>query len=297
MRNFFKEITLGLLGLFLLNLIIFYSIINPKVYKPYESVMENIHSENIIFSDSHGWSLTNNIPENEKILKKNNIVNLSYGSDSYLDIYFKLKYLIEKGVKIDTIYLSADLHMFGNTRVKSNNRDRSIAYSDYETYSKFYEMMYIEYFIRKNIRKYLSTFDVNNSRLIQEYISSFFNQKEEFDIVEWQNLSIVERENRSQSKFEIFYKKGFSKELEEALDEILQISKSNNITVVGVLFPLSVEMNSLSLPKNIKRPEMILLNNGYKILEFDFQNPIYFENQDHVNQKGAQIIIDKLISN
>lgn len=297
MKNFLKEIILGFLGLFIFNLIIFFSIINPQVYKPYESIMENIHSENIIFSDSHGWSLTNNIPENKKKLKRHNIVNLSYGSDSYFDIYFKLKYLIEKGVKIDTIYLSADVHMLGNTRVKSNNRDRSIAYSDYKTYTKFYEMTFIEYFIRKRVRKYLSTFDVNNSRLIQEYISSFFNPTNHLDVLLWQDLSIVERKNRSQSKFKMFYKRGFSKKLEIALNEILQLSKSNGITVVGVIYPLSIEMKTLSLPKNAERPEIILLNNGYNTLEFDFDNPIYFENQDHVNKKGAQIILNKLIKN
>ena len=137
MKKFFKEIVIGTSALFIINLFIFYLIINPEVYRPYESVMENIESNNFIFSDSHGWSLTNNYPKGKRLLKENNIKNLSYGSDSYFDIYFKLKHLIEQNVKVDTIYLSADPHMLGKKRVKNNNRNRSIVYADYSTYNYF----------------------------------------------------------------------------------------------------------------------------------------------------------------
>ena len=137
-----KELLLGLISLFLINLIIFYLIINPEFYRPYEKVIENIESRNFIFSDSHGWSLTKNNYKGEMKLKKNNIKNLSYGSDSYKDIYIKLSYLIQQGISIDTIYLSTDPHMLGKKREVNNNKNRSIAYADFENYREFYNTSY-----------------------------------------------------------------------------------------------------------------------------------------------------------
>ena len=211
MKRFFKEILIGASALFIINLFIFYLIINPEVYRPYESVMENIESNNFIFSDSHGWSLTKNYPEGERLLKENNIKNLSYGSDSYFDIYFKLNYLIEQNIKIDTVYLSADQHMLGKKRVNNNNRNRSIVYTDYSTYNKFFELSYAEFFVRKYLRKYLSTFDVNNSKLIQEYLNAKISNSSKSKQIEWDNLPDAKKHRKSKNRYKNFYSRGTSK--------------------------------------------------------------------------------------
>jgi hypothetical protein len=296
MKRFFKEMVIGVASLFFINLIVFYSIINPEVYRPYESTMQNINAENFIFSDSHGWSLTINYSEGERLLKAYNIQNLSYGSDSYFDIYFKLKYLIKQNIKIDTIYLSADPHMLGQKRVNNNNRNLSIVYADFETYKLFFDITYPEFFVRKYLRKYLSTFDVNNAKLIQEYLGSMLSYTSTKNSQKWIDLSIDQRVKQSAARFENFYQKGSTKKLEKALNKVLLIAKQNKINVVGVEFPVSEQMKSLGIPENIVELKNILNDNGIEVLSLNhIEDPKYFNNQDHVNELGAKIIIDKII--
>jgi hypothetical protein len=298
MLKFFKELAVGVASLFLINLMIFYLIINPEVYRPYEKVMKNIESDNFIFSDSHGWSLSKNNPKVENKLKKNNIKNLSYGSDSYFDIYVKLSYLIEQKITIDTIYLSADPHMLGKKRDINNNKNRSIVYADFETYNEFYNVSYPEFVIRKYLRKHLSAFDVNNARLIQEYLNSILSNKNvsKDELKNWRELSKVQREKKSKAKFLDFYQQGPSKKQEKVLQKILNMTLENNIVVIGVEYPLAQQMKSLKIPEKIKLPRNIFLNKNLMVLTLtDIDNDKYFGNQDHVNNQGADLVLERIL--
>jgi hypothetical protein len=296
MYKFFKEIVIATLILFSINLVVSYLIINPQVYSPYEKVMENIESNNFIFSDSHGWSLTKNNYEGEILLKKNNITNLSYGSDSYFDIYFKLNYIIDQGIKIDTIYLSADPHMLGKKRIINNNRNRSIVYADFETYAGFFDISFPEFIIRKYVRKHLSTFEVNNAQLIQKYFNSILSNKNISQNQNWSDLSRKQREKKSDKKFSDFYHSGPSKKQQKVLKKILNISSENNIVVIGVEYPLAQQLKSIKIPETIVLPKTIFLNKNLKILSLmDIDEDIYFRNQDHVNRLGADIIINRIL--
>lgn len=295
MNKFFKEILFSIIGLLFLNLIIVFTIIYPEVYGPYEDTLENIDNTNFIFADSHGWSLTNNNPEGEKLLDENNITNLSYGSDSYFDIYFKLNYLINEGIEIDTIYLSADPHMIGKQRLKSNNRNRSIKYTAYETYTDFFPMSYPEFFFRKHIRKYISTFDVNNSKLIQSFIESKFKNKE-ISKPEWENLSQDIKEQKSNSKFSTFYERGISIKQKKVLNNILSLCSKNKIQVVLVDYPLAQEMEVKEIPDNFKNVVKLFKEKNYKVIDIKGLDAQYFSNQDHVNSKGAEIVINKILN-
>jgi hypothetical protein len=284
--------------LFLINLIISYLIINPQVYTPYEKVMENIGSKNFIFSDSHGWSLTKNNCEGEVLLKENNIKNLSYGSDSYFDIYFKLNYIINQGIAIDTIYLSADPHMLGKKRIHNSNKNRSIAYTDFETYTDFFDMSYPEFLTIKYVMKYFSTFNVNNAQLIQKYFNTILSEKNIFknQIQNFSDLSKKQREIKSKARFLSFYERGPSKKLEIVLQKILNIALEKNIVVIGLEYPVAQQMKSLKIPDTMVLPRKIFLNKNLKFLSLtDIDSDIYFENQDHVNKLGADIIINRIL--
>ena len=298
MLKFCKELLLGLISLFLINLMIFYLIINPELYRPYEKVIENIESRNFIFSDSHGWSLTNNHHSGEMKLKKYNIKNLSYGSDSYKDIYIKISYLIQQGVTIDTIYLSADPHMLGKKREVNNNKNRSIAYADFENYREFYNTSYPEFVFRKYVRKYISTFDINNAKLIQSYFNSFFSSinVSKNEQIKWINLLSIEKKDRSKSKFIDFYSRGSSKKLENELHKILNLALEYNIVVIGLEFPIAKQMKNLKIPDSIILPKNIFLSKKLLVIDLtDINNDKYFRNQDHVNTSGADLIIDRIL--
>ena len=298
MLKFCKELALALTSLFLINLIIFYLIINPEFYRPYEKIIENIGSNNFIFSDSHGWSLTKNNNLGQMKLKKKNIKNLSYGSDSYFDIYVKMSYLIKQGVAIDTIYLSVDPHMLGKKREVNNNKNRSILYANFEDYKEYYNVSYSEFIFRKYVKKYISTFDTNNAKFIQRYFNSFFTTTRVSDNVkkEWMDLSKTERENKSKSKFIDFYSRGSSEKLENILNKILKMAEENNIAVIGLHFPTAKQMKYFKIPESIKLPRNIFLIKKLLVFDLtDIDNDKYFRNQDHVNNLGADLIIDRLL--
>jgi effector-binding domain-containing protein len=298
MLKFFKELAIASMSLFLINLIIFYLIINPEFYRPYEKIIENIESNNLIFSDSHGWSLTKKNYLGETKLKKNNIKNLSYGSDSYTDIYIKLGYLIKQGMAIDTVYLSIDPHMLGKKREINNNKNRSILYANFEDYNSVYTITYSEFIFRKYVRKYISTFDVNNANLIQRYFNSFFTSTNvsEKEQKKWIDLSKIERENKSKSKFIDFYSRGSSEKLENILHKILKMAKENNIVVIGLHFPIAQQMKNFKIPESIKLPRNIFLIKKLLVIDLtDIDTDKYFINQDHVNNLGADLIIDRIL--
>tara|TARA_B110000211_G_C14048337_1_gene540047 strand:- start:111 stop:1010 length:900 start_codon:yes stop_codon:yes gene_type:complete len=298
MHKFFKELAIASMSLFLINLIIFYLIINPEFYRPYEKIIENIESNNFIFSDSHGWSLTKKNYLGEIKLKKNNIKNLSYGSDSYTDIYIKLGYLIKQGMAIDTVYLSIDPHMLGKKREINNNKNRSILYANFEDYNNVYNITYSEFIFRKYVRKYISTFDINNANLIQRYFNSFFKSTNvsEKEQKKWIDLSKIEKENKSKSKFIDFYSRGSSEKLENILHKILKMAKENNIVVIGLHFPIAQQMKNFKIPESIKLPRNIFLIKKLLVIDLtDIDTDKYFSNQDHVNNLGADLIIDRIL--
>jgi hypothetical protein len=257
--------------------------------------MENIEASNLIFSDSHGWSLTNNYPEGEKLLKKHNIENLSYGSDSYFDIYFKLKYLIDKNVKIDTIYLSVDPHQLGKKRVNNNNRNISITYIDYPIYNKFFELSYAEFFVRKHLRKYLSTFDVNNAKLIQKYLGSKISNNSTTKATKWLDLPDDEKHQKSINKFEDFYNKGVSKKQIDVVRKIFQLCEATEIKVIGVRYPYAPSLENLKIPQEFINVQSSVENNMEGVIEINNLGDEFFRNQDHVNNKGANVVINIII--
>jgi hypothetical protein len=296
MKRFYKELILGLIGVLLLNLIIYKLIIYPEVYKPYEEVLEQTIHNKVIFSDSHGWSLTHNNPEGKELLDNHGITNLSYGSESYFDIFFKLKYLLEKDISVDTIFLSADLHMLGKLREKSYNKSRSIKYVGYKTYNDFYPMTQGEFFFRKYIRRFISTFDTNNSKLIQRYLESLISSKQETELIKWEFLNHSEKQQKSIERFQTFYEKGFSKKLENALSKIYELCERNNITIILVKFPLAPSMEKLKIPIEFINNDSIITKTKYKQLNIHKMGDEYFANQDHVNAKGAKLVIKQFIN-
>lgn len=299
MKSFYKQLFLGFLVLIFINFVIYYLIINPLVYKPYDSLLENVEANNLILSDSHGWRLTNeNLttqnPIIQNLLEENNIKNLSYSSDSYTDMYIKLKYLVDKGLKIDTIFLSADIHMLSKKKRINNNKNRTIRYSNYNIFRNYYSMSFPEYFIRKYIKRYMCLFDVNNSTLIQNYISTLFKTKDTKK-VSWPDLADTTQVKLSNARHKSLFKKGFYQKNINVLQKIFDFCKNHNITVIGLLFPNSPTFDEIEIPNKFKLKHKIWDSLDYEVLKFKNFDHKYFSDQDHVNRQGARLIVDSII--
>src|SRR5262249_10220 len=73
------------------------------------------HATALFAGDSHVAQLENS-------LLAPDVYNVVWGGDSLREVYAKLRYLAARHAKIDTLFLTADPHMFGDGRMESSNR-------------------------------------------------------------------------------------------------------------------------------------------------------------------------------
>jgi hypothetical protein len=289
-----KKFILSILS-FLLIVLIFNGIVlffaDFHYYKNYDK-KPNKNFRSFIMSDSHGLPIG-------KFSEEFNVYNFSAGSDSYLDIERKIKYLIENDYKIDTIYITVDDHGLSPQRETANNLDRSVIYSSEDEYDSSFS-----YFREKYLKYYLAIFQPRIRTLFKQYLKEnfkhiYFKKNNNLDNdIPWFKLSESERiirvEFRKQSQFGSEFK---SKKLEEKLVEIINLCKKNNIELFGVKFPLPNTYVKMLGDKNFGA-DKVFLSNGievfdYKLIFIDHNE--YFKNTDHMNSKGGKIFTKVLL--
>ena len=72
------------------------------------------HVKSIFVGDSHVAQLDNEILADAAY-------NVAVGGDGLREVYAKLRYLLSEPNEIDTLFLTADAHMFGTGRLQSSN--------------------------------------------------------------------------------------------------------------------------------------------------------------------------------
>ena len=89
MMLFFRK-TLHFFALYLLfNIIFLFLIAKPLLYNEYIIPNNKLNNfDTFLFADSHGYAI------GREILENNKICNFSYDSDSYIDIYAKILFLL-----------------------------------------------------------------------------------------------------------------------------------------------------------------------------------------------------------
>ena len=75
---------------------------------------EHQHVRSVFVGDSHVAQLDNEILADDAY-------NVAFGGDGLREIYAKLRYLLSRPNEIDTLFLTADAHMFGTGRLQSSN--------------------------------------------------------------------------------------------------------------------------------------------------------------------------------
>ncbi|XMO85260.1 hypothetical protein AAFN75_10720 [Algibacter sp. AS12] len=258
-----------------------------KIYlASYKNYSTNFNS--FLLSDSHGLPLSNNA-------EKNGIFNFSAGSDSYFDMKRKINFLLKRTC-VDTIYLTVDDHTLSPYRERQNNLDRSIYFSTTNDYSN------ILLFLKEKIIFNIAFFHPKKRTLLKKYIISFFNTKKNDNKTITQNTSWDKKSKKEQINSSIIrFNSQFpgiknSKALEQTLIEIIQLCKKENITLIGLKFPLSKEYINI-MGHNTYGANKIFKDYNLKVL--DFKNKFvledkYFLNQDHLNEEGGTQLIEIL---
>lgn len=86
--------------------------------RDYQGVVDGFkghrHVKSIFVGDSH-------VAQFDNELLADGAYNVAFGGDGLREIYAKLRYLLSQPNEIDTLFLTADAHMFGTGRLQSSN--------------------------------------------------------------------------------------------------------------------------------------------------------------------------------
>lgn len=284
MKLFIWKFSLLILVILFFNLLVF--LFSYKYYfKPYVKI-PNKSFQSFIFSDSHGLPLN---PFSEDF----GVYNFSYGSDSYYDILRKLKYLVNSGYQIENVYVSLDSHTLSFYRENLNNLDRSSFFLPHELVSEkliYFQKFYLKYYfpiVQPNVRKLLKAY------FLEIFKPDFKNLKKWEDLEESDKIRISTSRVNGQ-----FPSQKSSLELENALIEIIHLSKESKFNLIGVKFPLS---NSYLSHLGIKDygAKAIFLKFGIPVLDYSdvfIENDHYFKDSDHLNSDGGELFATMLFN-
>lgn len=283
MKRFFISSLFFLIGILVINAFI-YQIVNKLLYKPYSIELNKVEKyDSFLMADSHGKSV------NQADLDKISIFNLSYNSDSYVDIYIKLNYLINNNVKIKNLYLTADEHTLSPYRETGNNNSRSVFFTDYTSYNELYGKQYATYFYETIFIKYFALINTNNSKLVRKYL--FSENETPYDEKSFKDLTVKERKRKAESRVKLqFVGNTHSSKMNKYLEKIFMLCRENNISVYGIKFPVS-KAYLTSLSNKSYNIDSIFRENKIRVFDLKkvfIENDDYFENQDHLNKKGSQ---------
>ena len=268
--------------------LLMYMILEPIYLRKYNQI--DITFSKYLLADSHGERLGN-------YAETFGIYNFTADSDSYQDMLRKLKFLV-KNTNVDTIFISSGDHLLSEYREDMNNIDRSVVF----TYPNEFKSKY-QYFKNKYLIYYFPLFNPKTRLLLKGYISSrveaFFSNNSNGikDNIAWEDVDIEEKikfsEGRAKNQFPNSNK---SVILEQNLLEIIQICQSNNIELIGIKFPLTIEYYNALKNRDYAEND-VLSEHGYNILDFTkeyFDKPNFFYNPDHLNQQGGECFANKL---
>jgi hypothetical protein len=249
----------------------------------------------VLLSDSRG-----NVIKDRML--PDTVANLSFGSDSYEDLLSKMTYAIKSFPNLKSIIITADEHCFLSYRAKYNNTDKSILFADYESYNKVKPTNQLNFYMAKGVSQWLPLTSKKNISLVSKFLetklsgqgSTYVNEKSK----EWCDFSLEERIKLEKGRFDFQFNTLFDPAMANSFNSICKIAKEHNIRVYGVKFPVTLGYKMLMQSKTFPEIDKVLLNSKIPVIDYtsDPYPDCQFENQDHLNSKGAEILTPKLLS-
>jgi hypothetical protein len=239
-----------------------------------------------------------------------NAFNFSLYGENYIYNYYKLKYILQRNPQVRVVILPIDLHSFSSWRA-----DRFLF--------DFYWVKYLNYWevgwYKKEVLKFLS-----------KYINGkFFPYKGEFEtvfhlppqmernrkvplpkifqgfILKTENFH-QNRNERARQRVSLHFYKHYhlDDELVHYFKKIIVLCSQKKRILVLVKFPVSkiyFQYASKKIPVDIiykKVQSIIQPYRNVRVLDYQklfFENDgIYFDDPDHLNQKGAKVLSEKI---
>lgn len=226
--------------------------------------------------------------------KLNSTQNICQNSEPYFITYLKLKYIIEKNVKLDTIIIG-----FGNHNISN--------YNEYKLIDEFWKnRMFNTYYLLANDIINIKDLKIDYINFFLVYSRNMFlipksNHHKKF-IGEYKEL-IGQSESTNYQKIinKVYFHKdyGVSELSISYLDSIVDYSNKNNITPILLSSPVPISYYNL-IPSNVKeryhKLKQRYTEDGIHVIDLtkSQNNSDFFYNEDHLNSEGSKIFTEEV---
>lgn len=294
--RFFRNFTYFISVLLVLNLIFFFTLKQISQYINYFKITPPSNKVKIIIlSDSRGNVIK------DKMLP-DSVANLSYGSDSYNDLLSKMSYAVKNFPNLNTLLLTVDEHCFLSYRAKYNNSDKSILFADYNSYKNVNTTNRVNFEISKFVAKWLPITSKKNMILVSKYYESKLlgkrNNISTNNDSDWCSKTFTVRNKLELERFNFQFNTIYDPSMASTFISICNLANKYNIKVIGIKFPITVGYRKHLKSKSFTEIKKVISSSGIVVIDYtnDVYNECYFENQDHLNSRGAEILTKKLLS-
>lgn len=284
MKRLFLKLSIFGSGILVLNAIVYFSITRPLWLKFY--IDFHTQFDTVILADSHG------IPLSPNLLAPIGVYNASSAGDNYVDMYLKVRILLENN-HVQTLILTVDDHTLSPYRETKNNLPLSIHfYADASSYADFYPISYYSFLYYRFGHCYFPIFDTENSQVVCKFIQSRFSGEPLPNAdTDWSLLSASTRSSECLTRREQqFPDVAPSIALKKCLLRIVTLCAEQKVRLIGIRFPLSAEYLRVIGDRSFQAA--VYLKN-LNIAIADFRNIFvaqdsYFYDEDHLNAVGAK---------
>lgn len=294
--KFLKNFTLFSSILIVLNIAFILILKQIPQYSKYFSITSPSDKVKVVLlSDSRG-----NVIKDRML--PDTVANLSFGSDSYEDLLSKMTYAVKSFPNLKSIIITVDEHCFLSYRAKYNNTDKSILFADYEFYNKVKPTNALNFYMAKGVSQWLPLTSKKNITLVSKFLETKFSRQGSTEVneksKEWCEFSFEERSKLEKERFDFQFNTLFDPAMANTFHSIYKIAKEQNIRVYGVKFPVTKGYKMLMQSKTFPEIEKVLAESKIPIIDYtsDQYPDCQFENQDHLNSKGAEVLTPKLLS-
>lgn len=272
---------------------------------------KNTNAIKVLFiGDSHSdWAIKNRfLPDN--------FYNFSFSAANTKLMYLSLKYALKKHSTIDYIVLPLDYHSLNNGFADNSYYD---VINLFEPENKDIELFYNKPLIKVKLQlflyKYFMFFEKRQIRIVEclfkDLILSLLGRTREVSMKldefgDFPNDSIwTDLDNSKRKMIAVESAKGHSlnaivnEDLVDYLEMIISLCRSNNIKVIGIQYPISLEYQEVINGYDVSALHNIYDNlNIYEKLDyinvFDDKQEC-FADADHLNNAGGEIFTKLVI--
>lgn len=243
----------------------------------------------VFVGDSHVGKIANEYLSDEAY-------NIAFGGDSYRECYAKLRYLLDSGAKIRTLVLTSDYHMFGSGRLQSSNKTFVDRYFLQVGYGPGMEEGWVD-----TAFNLVPLFNDAFVQYLRTDVRSMLNRKRSVSKMKapsWQDLP-------ESSRFEVAHRTGVSDHAGVGdqnqpffwYERILDLAHEHDVQVIAVRYPAHPAYLAGTPAEGAGKVNSELMHFGINdVIELGTALPdaTYFEDEDHVNEKGAALVLERL---